>query len=307
MSFAQVRVLYLLIGLLASSPSWVRAADPMESTGQAASIPLLLNVPLRGEQTRSAPDVAVDKQVVRSRDVSINPLALVSPTVQGRPLLDPGQNLTLNLFDDVNFTAIPTEVTATARGFNWIGRLDGIEQSQVTLVSSNGVVSANIVMPSARYHIRLVPGGDYQVQQIDTSLFPPDHPTEPPRAPFKLPSSADLVGPVQADSGAQVDVMVLYSGTARAAAGGVAAMGSLVDLAIAETNTAYLNSGITFRVRLVQPIRRGLEELSTTTRRRSTTWGKGGSYEQEHDDCADRCPGAVPVDRGVSSGCRNLG
>jgi hypothetical protein len=56
---------------------------------------------------------------------------------------------------------------------------------------------------------------------------------------------------VGADDASTIDVLVVYSPAARAAAGGAAAMNALVDLAIVETNASYAGSGITQRLRLV--------------------------------------------------------
>ena len=64
-------------------------------------------------------------------------------------------------------------------------------------------------------------------------------------------TATTLDNQVTADSGALIDVMVVYTGTARSAQGGTANMENLISLAIAETNTGYLNSGINHRMRLV--------------------------------------------------------
>ena len=53
------------------------------------------------------------------------------------------------------------------------------------------------------------------------------------------------------DDGSTIDVMVVYSATTRAAAGGTAAILAQIDLAVLETNQSYQNSGIAQRLRLV--------------------------------------------------------
>ncbi len=65
--------------------------------------------------------------------------------------------------------------------------------------------------------------------------------------------AADTGAPVRpgADKAvSQVDVMVLYTPSARSAAGGLAAMNTLIQNAIDITNTAYGNSGIDVELRL---------------------------------------------------------
>jgi len=56
---------------------------------------------------------------------------------------------------------------------------------------------------------------------------------------------------VSADTGSTIDVMILYTATAANEAGGGTGMDTQVDLGITETNTAYANSGVTPRLRLV--------------------------------------------------------
>ena len=58
-------------------------------------------------------------------------------------------------------------------------------------------------------------------------------------------------GITAADDGSTFDVIVVYTPSARAAAGGTAAMNALINLAAAKTNTAYLRSGVVPRLRLV--------------------------------------------------------
>ena len=54
-----------------------------------------------------------------------------------------------------------------------------------------------------------------------------------------------------ADSGKRIDVMVLWTAAAQTAAGGLTQIQNNIDAAITLTNTAYRNSGIAQRVRLV--------------------------------------------------------
>jgi hypothetical protein len=53
------------------------------------------------------------------------------------------------------------------------------------------------------------------------------------------------------DDGSQIDVLVVYTPAAQAEAGGPAAMTALINLAVAESNLAYANSGVSQRLRLV--------------------------------------------------------
>ena len=107
------------------------------------------------------------KQVMRARPVKID-LQLLTGASKA------GQTITLNLFDDVTFVAEADRVERTERGVNWIGKVQGVPLSQVVIVANGDVVSGNISMPQARYHIRFVGNGVHEVQRIDQSLFPKD-------------------------------------------------------------------------------------------------------------------------------------
>jgi hypothetical protein len=117
-------------------------------------------------QADTAPAVR-DKQVTRARPVKIDLQLLTKASA-------PGQAIALNLFDDVNLVAQADRIERTERGVNWIGQVQGIPQSQVVIVANGDVVSGNISMPQARYHIRFVGNGVHEVQRIDQSLFPKD-------------------------------------------------------------------------------------------------------------------------------------
>jgi hypothetical protein len=133
--------------------------------------------------------------------------------------------------------------------FNWLGHIEGIPSSQVTLVVEDGVMVGNIRVADSFFQIRYLGAGLHVVQQINESGFPPDG--EP--IPVYLPGPQtvpdfDITAP---DDGSTVDVMVVYTPVARATAGGTTAMSALINLAVLETNTAYLRSGVIPRLRLV--------------------------------------------------------
>lgn len=203
-----------------------------------------------------AADAAVvrDRQVVRSAAVQIDRRLLMSALARQQG--DTSQRaILLNLFDDAQFVADLDTVERSTRGMVWIGHLRGIEQSQVVIVVSNDVVSGNISMPAARYHIRYAGNGVHEVQKIDTALFPQDEPFVPvPSVLHDAPLADERGASVQSDDGSLIDVMVVYTATARAAAGGTSAMQSLIDLAVSETNQSYQNSGIAQRIRLVHSV-----------------------------------------------------
>lgn len=193
---------------------------------------------------------AADPTIVRSRPVAIN-LHLLAQADGSPRQWAPGGALKLNLFDDVSFTALFDRVELNApNSFAWIGRIDGIDLSQVILVVRDQIMMGSISMPGALYQIRYAGGGLHAVHELNPGAFPPEQPPLPVD-PADLDASAPAAAAAIPDDGSLIDVLVVYTAAARVAAGGTTAMNTLIDLAKTETNTSYANSGITQRIRIV--------------------------------------------------------
>lgn len=193
----------------------------------------------RQEMTKHEP------AVVRSRHVSIR-----LDYLDGKDLPEGAGSIGLNLFDNVYLTAVKDRFERrSGNQYTWVGHISGIEFSQVVIVVENGVVAGNITSPDGIYQIRFVGDGIHAVRKIDQSAFPRE---APPIPVITAPDRSDIPAPqTRADTGAFIDVMVVYTPAARAGAGGATAMDSLIQLAVDETNQSYANSGITQRIRLV--------------------------------------------------------
>lgn len=140
-----------------------------------------------------------------------------------------------------------------SNGTAYSGGVAGIPRSSAVIVEQDGIVSADVMALDKRYEIRNFGDADHVLRQIDPRAFPPDHdvavPTIAARSQNFTPPVA--VRSAAADDGSIIDVMVVYTPAARISQGSTAAMNSLVNLGIAQTNAAYANSGVTQRVRLV--------------------------------------------------------
>ena len=118
-----------------------------------------------------------------------------------------------------------------------------------TLVVNGRMVIGTVRTPDAVYTIRTAGDGTYVIRQIDESSLPPlGEPLEGPVTPRDSHTQAD---DVPSDDGSEIDVMVVYTPLAKHREGGRAAIEALIDLFVAETNQAYVNSGVTHRIRLV--------------------------------------------------------
>ncbi len=158
------------------------------------------------------------------------------------------QKLILNLFDDAVFTGIVEHVEPTASGHALWGRLDGVELGTMTMVVNGKVVVGTVRTPNEVYSIRTV-GYAYVIRQIDESSLPQlGEPLEAPLSPRDNPPQPE---DVPRDDGSEIDVMVVYTPLAKHREGGRAAIEALIDLFVAETNQAYVNSGVIHRIRLV--------------------------------------------------------
>ena len=104
-------------------------------------------------------------------------------------------------------------------------------------------------LPEGLFEISYAGNGVHAIHEVDPSAFPPE--AEP--IPVELPEgeAADAVPAAVADDGSVIDVMVVYTPSARGAVGGTTAMINMINLAVSETNQSYNNSGITQRLNLV--------------------------------------------------------
>jgi reprolysin-like metallo-peptidase family M12B len=231
-----VAPLALAVALLLS---WLPWAEPA-----AASPAALFDAP--ANVRTAAPGVGAWSRVtVRQRRATAR-LDLLTRS-DGSPALTAGERVHLNLFDDAAFTMSVTEVTRHGTGgLSWSGTLDGTDPGYAVLAVHDGALAGHVSVAGAVYRIGYTPAGAPVVEEIDTSAFPPeDHPA--------APSSADDADTPDTplDSASQVDVMVLYTASARIRQGGTAAIRAEATLAVAVTNQGYANNDLVQRLRIV--------------------------------------------------------
>jgi hypothetical protein len=195
-------------------------------------------------------EAAVDPTVFRSRFVRLNSRAAALYGAQSKADGAGSDVMVLNLFDDVTLKAVMDQREfRSSTSFTSVGHIEGVPGSSVTFVMEDGVMAGNIRTPSAYYQLRYVAPDLHAVRQIDESRYPQEGDPIPVGSP--QPDTAPTAPAAAADDGTRFDVMVVYTAAARAAARGTAAMNALINLAVAETNTAYARSGVIPRLRLV--------------------------------------------------------
>ncbi len=119
-------------------------------------------------------------------------------------------------------------------------RADRVEfdaANSVLLVKDGNTITGNIHFNTQWYKIRPLSTGAHAVVAVDSKAMPPDHPAAYAKLPVvKMPNK-----PLQVQADTAIRVMVHYTPAAASAAGNIS---SLIDLAVAETNQGYTNSGV---------------------------------------------------------------
>lgn len=155
--------------------------------------------------------------------------------------------LYLPLFDGEIYEAkrISTEIRALD-DFTWRGKIVKKEfEGDVILTFRKGFVAGIIYAPNAVYEI--VPRGDKQILvELNQTIFPECG------GEIKSESAkTDSGNLASTDSGDRIDVLVVYTTATKNFLGGDAQAQTLAQQAIDATNTAYINSKIRQRVRMI--------------------------------------------------------
>ena len=158
----------------------------------------------------------------------------------------------IDLFPGLDIEAEIIDAQARDDGMTLFARLTDFELGTAVFTITNGVMTATVDFPGASYLVTPQRDGTHKVAQLAQDLFPPER---QPRTRFSINRSNSGFGPsaedVPTDSGRLIDIMVVWTPTAEAEAGGLLAMQSLAQAAVDSANAAYLNSGIAQRLRLV--------------------------------------------------------
>jgi peptidyl-Asp metalloendopeptidase len=157
------------------------------------------------------------------------------------------RRLEIELFGGESLTAKLIQRIPARGGFVWYGSILGEEDGEVLFSVVDQFVTASIRSQDRLYRISAAENGPvHYLAQLDESAFP-DCGTTVAHEVF----GATLPGNGQGNRAPDVDMMVVYTKKARNNQGGTAAMESLINLAVTETNQAYTKSDVTQVMRLV--------------------------------------------------------
>jgi len=149
--------------------------------------------------------------------------------------------------------------------FTWRGKISGVDGSSgdVVLSVKGRALSGLIYSPEGVYEI--IPQKDFKhlLVLVNQDLFAPCGGAIPP-GPARDRSEKLLPPEPANDDGTQIDVLVVYTTTVLNSLGGTSQTQALIQQAVAAANTAYLNSNISPRLRLVQTLQVDYSEVGTT-------------------------------------------
>lgn len=155
-------------------------------------------------------------------------------------------------FTDVLLDVRLTRVERTAVGsVVWSGLVENHEMSAVTIAVQGDRISATFAAGPKRFVIRSTKSGEMESLELSDDYPEGSEPIEVPlsdaaESQRRISANADA----SAGAGPVADILVVYTANVRDSLGGTAAAQAFASEAIASTNQAYENSGVTLRVRL---------------------------------------------------------
>tara|TARA_R110000823_G_scaffold47903_18_gene122004 strand:+ start:35003 stop:36943 length:1941 start_codon:yes stop_codon:yes gene_type:complete len=213
----------------------------------SADRPLNLLREVAGKSGVRLPDQAI---AARSRVVEVNRAQLRS----GR--------LAVRLPQGLELRAVRDHQQEFGNGrFAWSGRIEGKRSERVIMAASGNSVAGSILHAGRLYKLEPRADGSHVISEVLTS--DPAPALDPiPVADETMGDSVGGAAPVAADGNTGIDVLVAYTPAVEARYGKAGAE-ALALLAVAETNQAYLNSGIDARLNLVHLTRTNYTEAGS--------------------------------------------
>jgi peptidyl-Asp metalloendopeptidase len=255
----------IILGLFAATLS-IPTAGLCASTG--SPIPLFVDtpsdIPAAIDQAFPSPQIS-KRWVRRHRTMGLNPAALEAMKLARK---ESKQDISLDLFEAGTRTLELDEPEVQGNKAKiWRGRVRGDQDSDITLAMRGKKMVGTIVSGQRLYKIEPTEDNRHRLVEVDEDAMRPDHhplvvpddgtPADPPAPEPELqqPSAAaatNTVTTAAATTNTIVDLLVVYTSTARTKQGGQAAMNALIAMGVDLANQAYRNSQIAMQLRLVR-------------------------------------------------------
>ncbi len=158
--------------------------------------------------------------------------------------------------------------TRSPTDYTWFGTLTGVP-GRATLVVHDGNITGTIRDGADMYRVEPVGDGVHAVIKVDESRFPPEHPPSFNIKEKELHNDAGSAPMATRDiKGIPVgiDVLVAYTPAARTAVSDIAAT---IQLAVAEANQSYQNSGVNIKLNLVDKFEVAYSETAANGAKKS--------------------------------------
>jgi hypothetical protein len=151
-----------------------------------------------------------------------------------------GKKLYINLFDDVKFKVKVEKVINNSSGSTtWIGKGKGTSMFTI----KEDIMVGSFKKGNQNFIISYLGDGIHEIQERDHSKFEGcEEPSIQNSLEAVVIQNKDNLSSAKVNT--TIDVMTVYTASARSAAGGTTAMNNLIDQAISETNTGYSNSNV---------------------------------------------------------------
>ncbi|HMS85568.1 MAG TPA: zinc-dependent metalloprotease [Nitrospira sp.] len=243
---------------------------PTAGFGASMSSPVPLfvetpnDIPAAIDQAFPSPQIS-KRWVRRHHTTGLNPAALEAMKLARK---ESKQAISLDLFEAGSQTIELDEPEVHGNKAKvWRGRLRGDQESDVTLAVRGKKMVGTIVSGQRLYKIEPTEDNRHRLVEVEEDAMPLDHhPIVVPDdgTPADLPApepdfqqsgvaaAADTVTTAAATTNTVVDLLVVYTSTARAKQGGQAAMNALIAMGVDLANQAYRNSRIAMQLRLVR-------------------------------------------------------
>ncbi len=221
--------------------------------------------------------LSADDRVLRGRTVTVN-----LEMFKRAGVLSSGQDLRLNLFAD---RSIEIEIEKIERpgpeNVVISGHLKDDELSHVSLVVRNQVMVANVRIPESgeNFEIRHLGEGLHEIREIrdltdnDCLAVPSD----------EFDSSADVAeASDRVLSDPVIDILAAYTPNARIAEGGTDGIIALIQMGVADTNSAFAASGVALSVRLVGTLEVAQNESSFSSDLTALKSKTDGKWDEVH-------------------------
>lgn len=197
-------------------------------------------------------------------------------------------------FDDKDYFVSKSHSGSTRTSqFNWVANNEAGD-GQIILSGYQDDIQGTITKGKDIYRLLTIAPGEYVIIKIDQSAFPPEN-CMPPEEPGKsnerspVPTEPDPAspegkknaGPTKALTpySCKLRLLVLYTPAAEIAAENI---GNTINLALAETNQSFLNSGIDHSVELAYVGTTNYTEESTNTDLTRFTLDSDGFMDEVH-------------------------